>query len=256
MTVSSSNILVALSFGSLAVAHSVLGEAGILRPLFAAEWTTPEIPRWALQRILRFAWHVTSIAWLGVAAIALNAPVEVVIAAMAFASALLIFVRLPGHLAWPIFLLGGLAAWQWAEPLPRSVLGVAAGAAVVALVLAAGLHAYWAAGGRRGLEAALPTGADGLASFTPSAGLTLAVAAALVAAASVVAAVAFGVGPSQLRWAAVGVVVAFTLRAIGDTKVAGFTKAVRDTDFADRDDKYYTPLCVFLALGGTAALLL
>ena len=51
----------------LALAHSVLGEQGILRPLFAAEWTV-ELPRWAVERILRFAWHLTSLAWVALAA--------------------------------------------------------------------------------------------------------------------------------------------------------------------------------------------
>ena len=250
------SVLVASSFGLLAVAHSAMGESDILKPLFAAEWTTPEVPRWAMQRILRFAWHLTSIAWLGLAAIALDAPVEVTIAVVSLTSATLVLVRLPGHLAWPIFLLGGLAAWHWAEPLPQLLLAFAAAVTVAALAVVAAVHVYWAAGGRRGFAAALPTGDDGLASFTPSPALTLAVAGAVASAAAIVAAVALDIGAGLLRWAAVVAAAVFTLRAIGDTKVAGFTKTLRETDFAERDDKFFTPLCVFLALGVTAALML
>lgn len=250
------SVVVASSFALLAVAHSAMGESNILRPLFAAEWTTPEVPRWAMQRILRFAWHLTSIAWLGIAAISLEAPIAVTIAVVSLASAALVIVRLPGHLAWPIFLLGGLGAWQWAEPLPDGLLAAAAGIAVAVMAIVALVHVYWAIGGKRGFAAALPTGDDGLATFTPSPLLTLAVAAALAMAAAIVGAVALEIGPTLLRWAAIGITVVFTLRAIGDTKVAGFTKTVRDTDFAERDDKFFTPLCVFLALGVAAALML
>jgi len=44
------------------------------------------------------------------------------------------------------------------------------------------------------------------------------------------------------------------LRAIGDTRVAGSTKTVRNTDFARADDRYFTPIVVFLALGASGAL--
>ncbi len=50
-------------------------------------------------------------------------------------------------------------------------------------------------------------------------------------------------------------IVVLSLRAIGDTKVAGFTKTVRDTAFSRADDQYFTPLITFIALGATAALL-
>jgi hypothetical protein len=51
------------------------------------------------------------------------------------------------------------------------------------------------------------------------------------------------------------VIGAAPLRAIGDTKVAGFTKSVRDTPFADADDRYFTPLVVLLSLGAVGWIL-
>ena len=54
----------------VAVAHSFLGERYILIRLFRRE----DLPRlfgsdWFTRRTLRFAWHVTSVAWLGLAAV-------------------------------------------------------------------------------------------------------------------------------------------------------------------------------------------
>ena len=60
-------VITAAGFGLIALVHSVLGELALVRPLFASDWELP-IPRWAAERILRFAWHLTSIAWLGIAA--------------------------------------------------------------------------------------------------------------------------------------------------------------------------------------------
>ena len=50
----------------LAVAHSILGETDILRPLFRSTWTIDTTPRWATERILRFVWHATSFSWVAI----------------------------------------------------------------------------------------------------------------------------------------------------------------------------------------------
>lgn len=55
---------------AIAVAHSFLGERYILMRLFRRE----NLPRlfggdWFTKRTLRFAWHITSLAWLGFAAL-------------------------------------------------------------------------------------------------------------------------------------------------------------------------------------------
>lgn len=124
------------------------------------------------------------------------------------------------------------------------------------LAVAGLLHVYWAFGGRWGLEAASPVDPSRSAQFTPGRALTLLVAAALFVASALVAAVAWGTGFAIARWLTVAAAAVFALRAVGDARVAGFTKTIRGTEFAEADDRLFTPLCVFLSLGTTAALLI
>lgn len=248
-------ILTAGAFLTLAVAHSALGESDILKPLFAAEWTATTTPRWAMEKILRFAWHLTSVAWIALALIAINVPALPVIGVTMLVSAAIIFAILRGHLAWPIFLVGGLAALHAYEPLPDALLEAGAIVAVLALTAAAILHAWWAFGGTWGFNTALPVDPDSTSKFSPGPALTLLVAILLVVGASVVGWVMAG-APAFVRWMAITAATVFAIRAIGDTKVAGFTKTVRGTTFAEADDRFFTPLCVFLSLGTTGALLL
>jgi hypothetical protein len=95
----------------LAAAHSGLGEAGILRPLFASRWRIEGVPRGPAERILRFAWHLTSLAWVGLACAAIGAGALQVVAVVCGLSGLVILAMLRGHLAWPLFLVAGGAAW-------------------------------------------------------------------------------------------------------------------------------------------------
>ena len=236
----------------IAAAHSALGESDILRPLFDASWKTPT-PRPAMEKILRFAWHLTSLAWLALAAIALDVEPILAVGVVSSASAALIFVSLRGHLAWPIFLLAGLAAFRHDGVLSDGWLQVGAGATAILLLVAAAVHVYWAAGGRWFLDRALPTG-DGTR-FGPGPFLTLAVAVALATFGSLVAVESFGTDSTVVQVLVVAGVAAFVVRAIGDRRVAGFTKTIRGTDFAVADDRFFTPLVVFLALGASASLL-
>jgi hypothetical protein len=238
----------------LAVAHSALGERSILRPLFQQEWQVAE-PRWAVERILRFAWHLTSVAWLALAAVALETEVLLVIATFSIVSAVMVFVMLRGHLAWPLFLLAGLAALDADQRLTDNVLTSAAIVASVILVLAAVIHVYWAFGGRWMLDVAVPTTPSGARAFQPGRLLTLAVAGALLAFAGLVMAAAVGTDRATVRtlvWIGVAV---FALRAVGDTKTAGFTKSDHGSAFAQADDRWFTPIVVFVALGATASVL-
>ena len=107
---------------ALAVAHSVLGERYILTRLFRRD-DLPELfgsPEFTI-RTLRFAWHITTIAWLGFAALLVHAGrgditasgVLQIIGLTCIASGLLPFVYTRGkHLAWIIlFAIGGIALW-------------------------------------------------------------------------------------------------------------------------------------------------
>lgn len=238
----------------IGVAHSVLGELGILRPLFRAEWSVDD-PRWAIERILRFAWHLTTLAWFGLAAATLGASITTTVAVVAGLSGLTIFVLLRGHLAWPMFAVVALAAWWAAGPIPGSVLGLGVAITVAALVAASLLHVYWALGGSWGVDVAVPSSANGTATFTPPPLLTAAVAALLAAFAGLVALAATGSGPTLIRWLVVIGIAVLVVRAIGDGRTAGFTKTLRTTPFAQADDRIFTPLIVFLAIGSGAALL-
>lgn len=238
----------------LAAAHSALGETDILRPLFAADWTMEKTPRWATEKILRFAWHLTSVSWVAIALAVLDVPLLPTVAVMCLVSAAMIFVMLRGHLAWPLFLIAGVSALYSDGRLDGAALQVAALLTAGALLAVAAVHVYWAGGGTWMLDRALPPTATE-SSFRPGPILTLAVAVALTVFAALVGLVAFNSGPEQLRWLVIAGIVVFSIRAIGDTKVAGFTKTVRDTSFAIADDRWFTPLIVFLALGATAALL-
>lgn len=103
---------------AIGVAHSYLGERYILTRLFRR----PDLPKLFgsedyTKRTLRFAWHVTSIAWWGLAAALLlltrpqiaSATLAAVLAATFLATSAAILVGSRGrHLAWPIFLVIGL----------------------------------------------------------------------------------------------------------------------------------------------------
>ena len=132
---------------------------------------------------------------------------------------------------------------------PRLILG-GGGAAVLGGVSV--LHLYWAAGGRRGQHAVVPT-SDGRALMAPSTAATVAVAAALAMACGLYAGATARWEP---RWVygvgATGAAAVLAARAIGDRRYVGFLKRSRDSAFARRDTYLYSPLCAVLAVAGAA----
>lgn len=108
--------------GLLGIAHSVLGEQRLLGPLLAPDQRVGLLAKSGFARnILRFAWHLTSIAWWGLGAVlvavAVAAPgrteanVLMAVAGTLAVSGLLILAISKGrHFAWPVFLVAaGLA---------------------------------------------------------------------------------------------------------------------------------------------------
>jgi hypothetical protein len=104
------------------VAHSVLGERYILVRLFRRD----ELPSlfgsdWFTRRTLRFAWHLTSVAWLGFAALLVvlardtvpsaNMLVNVVAATFLLTAAITALASRGKHLAWPVFLTVAALTW-------------------------------------------------------------------------------------------------------------------------------------------------
>ena len=125
------------------------------------------------------------------------------------------------------------------------------GSSLIAIfVFLALVHVYWACGGRIAWVAAIPEVA-GRAAFTPSKPMTFAVAFGLLLCAVLVGATA-GIIPLPLprivlQWLSMGLALGLLLRAIGDFKLVGFFKRVRDTRFAKLDSYVYVPLCAMLA---------
>jgi hypothetical protein len=120
---------------------------------------------------------------------------------------------------------------------------------VVLLGLSA-LHVYWAAGGRRGTDAVIPT-VEGRRALNPSPLATIGIAVALAVAGAVTigstGALSAVVPAWLIRSGLVVLSLVFGLRAVGDFRLIGLTKRVKGTRFARLDTQLFSPLCVGLA---------
>ena len=121
--VSSPLLLVASALAfSLGAAHSYLGERYVLIRLFRR----PDLPHLFgsdvfTRRTLRFAWHLTTVAWWGAAALLLayagatppspGTVLGILAATFAVSSAVTLVGSRGRHLAWPVFLAIALCAW-------------------------------------------------------------------------------------------------------------------------------------------------
>jgi len=108
---------------ALGVAHSILGERYILIRLFRRS-DLPQLfgSSWFTTRTLRFAWHITSLTWFGIAALlwqlargALTpAATAQIIGITCIACAVLPIAFTRGrHLSWIVFLAVGALALCW-----------------------------------------------------------------------------------------------------------------------------------------------
>lgn len=109
-----------LTFG-VGLAHSVLGEKYILMRLLRR----PDLPQLFgntrfTARTLRFAWHLTTVAWWGFGGQLLLAArgsllpsntLRVLGATMLVTAAVILVTSRGRHLAWPVFAAIGLIAW-------------------------------------------------------------------------------------------------------------------------------------------------
>ncbi|MGA9322915.1 MAG: DUF3995 domain-containing protein [Xanthobacteraceae bacterium] len=138
--------------------------------------------------------------------------------------------------------------------MQQQALVIAGSVAILILLIVAAVHIYWAAGGKVGKGAAIPS-ANGRAVIKPSTFGTAMVAVGLCAMAALVA---LRIGwldlpalPGNSVVVEIGtwlIAVVFALRAIGDFRYVGFFKRIRDGKFARLDTLVYSPLCAFLAL--------
>ncbi|PKK36708.1 hypothetical protein BWI96_10020 [Siphonobacter sp. SORGH_AS_0500] len=115
------------------------------------------------------------------------------------------------------------------------------------------IHFYWAAGGKWGSDAVLPTKADNnIKVLNPGIVSTLIVAFGLLVFGFfiliVTKLVTFSI-PQWLTtyglWIIAGI---FILRAIGDFNYVGFFKTIKHTKFGESDTKYFSPLCLVIGV--------
>lgn len=249
--IGSSGILVAL-----ALLHSMLGENAILKPLFARHWEIG-IERYAVERILRFAWHLTSLAWVALAAILLGFSASEVIAWTCVASGALVFFMLRGHLAWPLFVLAALLVWESTDTWPGGELlaWIAVGAGLAIALGASVLHGYWAAGGKVGLDVVLPRRLQALGpARSPGPLACLGVSVLLLMWGWCLSAPFRSEASVLVKWTLWASVALLGIRAVGDGKEVGFTKQEHQSKFARWDDALFSPLVVMMLLSSLAAL--
>ena len=122
----------------------------------------------------------------------------------------------------------------------------------VFLVLS-GLHFYWAMGGKFGFAESLPKKSSGEQIMNPTKFHCAIVGLGLLAC-SAYYYIKLGWMPVPLSksFFVIGwiITVIFLLRAVGDFRYVGFFKKIKDTDFGRQDSRYYSPLCLVLALNG------
>ncbi len=248
--------LVVLSLVALAAAHSYLGERRVVGPVLAQRpFRAHPGSEPVMAGTVRMAWHLTSVAWLGLAgAVALLPQANALLQATAvvlLCSAVMIHWGTRGfHGAWAVFALGGVAAlWQvgivW---MARAWTG---GAAAVILGAIGALHVAWALGLRWGIRAAVPE-VKGVPAFRPSPLPTAGVAVALFLAAALVAAqsgwLVLPLPANLIRWLTLTGAAVFALRALGDFQTAGLTRRWSSSVFARWDALLFTPLCAALSM--------
>lgn len=113
------------------------------------------------------------------------------------------------------------------------------------------LHVYWAVGGRWAHQAALPVMENG---DMPKPGsfmtFMVAVAVALMAVLHLLRmnVIETSISSQRLNFGLYGLTVVFTLRAIGEFRYVGFFKRPSTSRFAYLDTRFYSPLCLLIAI--------
>lgn len=114
------------------------------------------------------------------------------------------------------------------------------------------IHVYWGFGGKWGKDAAIPAKENNSKVISPGPLPTFIVALGLLAFGVfiLIKSKFLNVPISHLiekpgLWF---IAILFLLRAIGEFKYVGIFKKIRHTEFAQNDTKYYTPLCLVIAI--------
>jgi len=124
--------------------------------------------------------------------------------------------------------------------------------AIFALSIMGIFHFYWVFGGKVGLDKALPV-KDGKLLLKPGKPLTFLVGVVLIFFAYIAYALQFydltlHENRNFYLYSGIFLSIIFILRAIGEFNVLGFSKKIKDTEFAKYDTKYFSPLCLLLGI--------
>ncbi|MCC9071085.1 DUF3995 domain-containing protein [Flavobacterium sp. F-65] len=116
------------------------------------------------------------------------------------------------------------------------------------------IHVYWGLGGKWGNDAAIPTNENNEKVINPKLKECMVVAIVLLLFCLLVLKksemILFNI-PSWLQeYGLLSISILFIVRAIGDFKYVGFFKKIKTTKFAQMDTKYFSPLCLLIAILG------
>jgi Protein of unknown function (DUF3995) len=121
---------------------------------------------------------------------------------------------------------------------------------ILIFLAVAAIHCYWAFGGRKWTNLALPSVDGKTPVFKPRMLETLIVAIGFLGFIYVVLCESNVLNNSDLltKYGSWAIPVIFIVRAIGEFRYVGFFKKIKDTDFGRMDSKYYSPLCLIVGI--------
>ncbi|MDN3672538.1 DUF3995 domain-containing protein [Flavobacterium branchiarum] len=124
----------------------------------------------------------------------------------------------------------------------------------IIFLLLATIHIYWGLGGKWGNDAAIPTNENNEKVINPKLFECFTVAIVLLSFSFLVlkklAIISLNIPNWIQEYGLWCVSLLFIIRAIGDFKYVGFFKKIKTTKFALMDTKYFSPLCLLIALLG------
>ncbi|HEX5026464.1 MAG TPA: DUF3995 domain-containing protein [Agriterribacter sp.] len=122
----------------------------------------------------------------------------------------------------------------------------------VVFLFLSGIHFYWGLGGKWGSNAAIPAKMNNERIMQPGLLACFVVALALLCFGlfiSVKSGIAsFPLPGWVMRYGLWVISILFALRAIGEFKYVGFFKKIKSTRFGQFDTRYYSPLCLAIAV--------
>ena len=126
---------------------------------------------------------------------------------------------------------------------------------IIVFTAIAGIHVYWAFGGKRGLGPAIPENSDGPLFESRFAGTFV------IALIFFTGSIAVLMDLQTVRVLFLQdylyhlIAVVFALRAIGEFKYVGIFKKIKHSEFALYDSRLYIPLCLSISLCGWVMLM-